>query len=78
MSTLTKSDEVSSGMSAMAQTVGYPCAAATEYVLSGNFAATNGGGGVFRPTDPGLGEHILAEMAEHGIAFKVESQPIDD
>lgn len=75
VSTLTKSDPVSE-MSAMAKTVGYPCAAATEYLLSGRFAEDNPGG-VFRPTDPALGEYILKEMQAYGIRFNVESQPLE-
>ncbi|MGJ3239107.1 MAG: saccharopine dehydrogenase C-terminal domain-containing protein [Anaerolineae bacterium] len=54
------------GYSAMAKTVGYPCAIAVKLVMNGTYRQT----GVRIPTTPDLYEPILAELHKYGITFK--------
>jgi|GEM_PF-5230 len=52
--------------SAMAKTVGYPCAIAVKMILDGTYTAT----GVTIPTVPELYNPILAELENFNITFK--------
>lgn len=54
------------GYSAMAKTVGYPCAIAVKMVMDGTFSTA----GVQIPTMPELYNPILAELEQFGISFK--------
>ena len=54
------------GYSAMAKTVGYPCAIAVKMILDGLYTTT----GVSIPTVPGLYNPILEELEQFGIQFK--------
>ena len=54
------------GYSAMAKTVGYPCAIAVKMVMNGTFNER----GIQIPTVPELYNPILAEIEQFGISFK--------
>ena len=54
------------GYSAMAKTVGYPCAIAVRLIMEGRYTRT----GVTIPTVPELYNPILEELKQFGITFK--------
>jgi len=60
-----------SGYTAMAETVGIPCALGVEHVLRG----TVSGAGVIRPVDRTLYEPLLADLERLGIVMTEEERP---
>eukprot|EP00052_Salpingoeca_macrocollata_P021812 m.187847 g.187847 ORF g.187847 m.187847 type:complete len:908 (-) comp21632_c0_seq1:68-2791(-) len=57
------------GHTAMATTVGLPCAIAVEHLLGGHIKAT----GVLRPLQKDLYNHILRQLAKHNVLLHEES-----
>ena len=60
------------GDTAMARTVGVPCALAADMILGGAIKRT----GVLRPIHADIYEPLLSALAQHGIAFQEREIPL--
>jgi lysine 6-dehydrogenase len=64
------------GISAMARTTGFTCAAVARLVASGAFAMP----GVWAPEHvgmaPGCADRVLADLAERGVRFEIRERPL--